>query len=173
MFQNRYDFALIASSFESSGSVSGTRFGNLRAYSNLRNRLLRASRCVELMRILCTLISLTITSVRGATFTWNNTTTLTAIQQWRLTHFSTTDNAGWSANDADWDSDGVSNLLEYACGTSPTITTAQPVQGGAVANHLRLVFPRSARASGTVTITDGVDASTVPVRFLRLRVTQP
>lgn len=44
----------------------------------------------------------------------------TPLQQWRVEHFDAPDGTGVRANDADYDRDGVSNLLEYVAGTNPT-----------------------------------------------------
>ncbi len=45
----------------------------------------------------------------------------TPLQQWRVTHFGSPDGAGSRANNADYDGDGVPNLVEYATGTNPTL----------------------------------------------------
>ncbi|MBC8008777.1 MAG: hypothetical protein H7067_01610 [Burkholderiales bacterium] len=47
--------------------------------------------------------------------------TLTPLQSWRQTHFSTTEPAGDAADLADPDADGIPNLLEYAGGTLPLV----------------------------------------------------
>ncbi len=44
---------------------------------------------------------------------------LTALQQWRQTHFGSSASAGNAANNADFDGDGVPNLVEYVTGTNP------------------------------------------------------
>ena len=46
---------------------------------------------------------------------------LTPLQQWREQHFSTVTNTGDAADLADPDSDGIPNLLEYACGSLPKV----------------------------------------------------
>lgn len=43
----------------------------------------------------------------------------TPLQAWRKTHFGTSDNAGNGADAVDHDRDGLSNLVEYALGSSP------------------------------------------------------
>lgn len=43
----------------------------------------------------------------------------TALQHWRVANFGAPDAAGLRANDADFDKDGVSNLVEYLAGTNP------------------------------------------------------
>lgn len=44
---------------------------------------------------------------------------LSALESWRLQHFGSTENTGNAADDADPDSDGIVNLLEYALGGDP------------------------------------------------------
>jgi uncharacterized protein YjiK len=50
------------------------------------------------------------------------TVTVPPIHLWRLTYFGTTSNSGNSSDNADFDGDGVSNLMEYALGINPTLT---------------------------------------------------
>jgi hypothetical protein len=45
----------------------------------------------------------------------------TLLEQWREDHFGSPVAAGETANDADFDDDGASNLAEYIAGTDPTI----------------------------------------------------
>jgi len=42
------------------------------------------------------------------------------VDSWRLANFGSSDQTGDFANDADYDHDGVKNLIEYALGTNPT-----------------------------------------------------
>lgn len=44
---------------------------------------------------------------------------LTALEQWRQTHFGNTTNAGDAADTADYDKDGLVNLVEFAFGQNP------------------------------------------------------
>jgi len=48
----------------------------------------------------------------------------TPLELWRYDHFSTYTGTGAAANDADFDGDGVPNLVEYFTGTNPV--TAEP-----------------------------------------------
>jgi autotransporter-associated beta strand protein len=120
------------------------------------------------------------------------------LEAWRQTHFGTTDNTGAAADSADADGDGASNLLEYALGTTPTSAASVAVPAAQVSGlRLALTFQRfrsdvtyAVEASSdllnwttittnpgnvgqSVTVTDTVDLSTSPRRFLRLRVTTP
>jgi autotransporter-associated beta strand protein len=54
-------------------------------------------------------------------------TPLSAIQQWRFTHFSTNASTGNAADNADPDGDGVINLAEFHGGSIPTDTSSTPV----------------------------------------------
>ena len=48
----------------------------------------------------------------------------TAIEVWRFDHFGTNANVGSAADDADPDSDGLKNLVEYALGSDPLLSSA-------------------------------------------------
>ena len=126
----------------------------------------------------------------------------TALQNWRALQFGTVANTGTAADTADPDGDGVSNLLEYALGTSPTSAASVSLPTAQVSgSRLQISFQRAlsdvtyhveassdlspgswsviATNPGTVgqkvTVTDTVDLPTTPPqsRFLRLRVTAP
>ena len=53
-------------------------------------------------------------------------TPLTAIEQWRFTHFGTNANAGNAADNADPDADGVINLAEFNGGSNPNDVLSIP-----------------------------------------------
>jgi hypothetical protein len=55
----------------------------------------------------------------GAVYLIQDSQPRTIIEKWRQTYFSTEQNLGISANLADHDHDGVSNLAEFAFGTDP------------------------------------------------------
>jgi hypothetical protein len=62
---------------------------------------------------------------------------LTQLQAWRLEHFGSSEGTGRAADLADWDNDGVLNLLEFAFGLNPTLSDAQllptaQIAGGAL-----------------------------------------
>lgn len=50
-------------------------------------------------------------------------TPATPLQQWRQLHFLSAANSGRGADLADYDSDGILNLIEYALGTDPVVAT--------------------------------------------------
>lgn len=51
---------------------------------------------------------------------------ITGIETWRQTWFGITTNTGSAADDADPDTDGITNYLEYAYGLNPTTTSSIP-----------------------------------------------
>jgi autotransporter-associated beta strand protein len=77
---------------------------------------------------------------------------LSALEQWRLTNFGSSDNTGPGADDADFDGDGVANLLEYALGSDPTAPNASPVAIGQAGGFLTLTFNRIADPALTYTV---------------------
>ncbi len=123
---------------------------------------------------------------------------LTASQQWRLSYFGSSNDG---SNDADPDGDGLSNLLEYALGSSPnTRSSGAVLEADAADDRLVLTFNRiadpdltytvqgsndlgnwsdiwtstgSANVSGPITVRDIVNLSTYPGRALRLKVSIP
>jgi len=58
------------------------------------------------------------------TLTVTSDTTLSPLQSWSLTFFGTSVLTGTAAPDADFDGDGLPNLLEYALNLDPTIATS-------------------------------------------------
>jgi rhamnogalacturonan endolyase len=127
-------------------------------------------------------------------------TPLSDLQAWRQSYFGTTANSGTAADTADPDGDGVSNLLEYATGSDPTLTSSPPDQLSVSGSYLQLTFPRIAdpaltytvsasadlaswtgiwsstgpsNTAGSVSVFDTVPFSASAHRFLRLDVTAP
>ncbi|MGD9417336.1 MAG: autotransporter-associated beta strand repeat-containing protein [Verrucomicrobiota bacterium JB025] len=49
------------------------------------------------------------------------------LESWRLAHFGSPDDSGDGADHADFDSDGIPNLLEYAIGSDPALPNTGPV----------------------------------------------
>jgi len=125
--------------------------------------------------------------------------TLTPLEQWRQTHFGTSANTGNSADAFDADSDGLSNLMEYALGTLPNnVASKNPPVLGQASNRLTLSFTPQVitgityaietspnlndwantnltglTAGNPFTWTDTVTVTSVPRRFIRLKVTYP
>ncbi|MCH7225979.1 choice-of-anchor D domain-containing protein [Verrucomicrobiaceae bacterium E54] len=71
---------------------------------------------------------------------------LTALEAWRLQHFGQTENTGDAADTADPDHDGLQNLLEWACHSSPTQAGGSPVQAHVDSPQLKLLYDRSVEA---------------------------
>lgn len=70
-----------------------------------------------------------------------------AIEQWRFTHFGTTENSGNAADSADPNHDGESNLLEFATGQSPHTPTLTAISTpSAPGSLLDFIYPRSKAA---------------------------
>src|SRR6185503_13416138 len=54
-------------------------------------------------------------SLKRVTFTYGST----ELEDWRMTHFGTTQNTGSAADNADPDGDGSINISEFVAGTNP------------------------------------------------------
>jgi len=85
-------------------------------------------------------------------------TILSGFDAWRTRYFGGQANSPSAAPAADFDSDGIANLLEYSFGTDPTVPQSGPsyavtVQGG----KLKVSFTRSLQTDNALTIE--VDAS--------------
>ena len=144
------------------------------------------------------------------------TPTFTPVETWRLNWFGAPDGTGLSADDKDYDGDGLPNLLEYALNSPPNLASPGSIPiPGASDNRFRFSFTRNLSAadltyvieatddlaalawtplatkagsetwsvasganvsdpgSGSVTVTDAVDMSSAPRRFLKLRIVRP
>ncbi len=92
-----------------------------------------------------------------------NVNVLFPFDSWRLLHFGTTANTGSYADTADKDNDGLSNLLEYACGTNPNTNNAQPhssaLSGG---SNLEYIYTRDKAATDVVFAVEWSDTLTGP-----------
>jgi hypothetical protein len=78
-----------------------------------------------------------------------NDITLTALsraQAWRHRHFGTTANTGTTADNADFDGDGIPNLIEKACNLDPTKGNALPVTTTVKGSSLEYTYTRSVAA---------------------------
>ncbi|MCW1883971.1 hypothetical protein OKA04_04475 [Luteolibacter flavescens] len=67
---------------------------------------------------------ITATSTKGSRISTGTFDTLYTREDWRMAHFGMSGNTGVAADDADPDGDGVSNLVEYAFGLTPSMRDA-------------------------------------------------
>ena len=69
---------------------------------------------------------------------------VTPAEQWRFSHWGSTTPDGDRADSADADGDGSSNLLEYACGSSPRLVRSAPltIPGLTPSGRISLTFLR-------------------------------
>ncbi len=81
--------------------------------------------------------------------------TLSTQETWRQTHFGTFSNAGNNADSADFDLDGLPNLIEYAFGLNPTqgVSRALPVPQVNGSNYV-LSFTRPVGVSGVTYVAE-------------------
>jgi hypothetical protein len=113
------------------------------------------------------LYRLRLTVSDGAITTFDETTAdVTSnppLQAWRQTHFGTTANAGDAANDADWDRDGIVNLLEYGLGSHPKTSGNLALFVGQSGNNFVVAFQRDPnRADGTLLLDAASELSGSP-----------
>jgi hyaluronate lyase len=76
-----------------------------------------------------------------------NVTVLTPVETWRQSNFGTTANTGQSADSADFDGDGLTNLLEYAFATDPKVSTSAPHSVALTVGTLDFVYPKNKTAT--------------------------
>ncbi|MDB4537953.1 discoidin domain-containing protein [Akkermansiaceae bacterium] len=103
-----------------------------------------------------------------------------SIEQWRLTHFGTTENTGPSADSADPDFDGVSNFDEFIAGTIPTNpSSALKITAIQTSPSLTITFPsvigRTYRVESNPDLTEGnwSTVQTLPGTGSDLQTTDP
>lgn len=72
------------------------------------------------------------------------------IKDWRFAFFGTTAEVDDAADLADPDQDGVSNLIEYATGSTPTAPSPSPVSASFEDGHLALTFNRVLNATDII-----------------------
>lgn len=77
---------------------------------------------------------------------------VSAQQSWRQAHFGTTANAGETADTADFDKDGLPNLLEFAFGLTPT-------SGASAAAQLPQPQHNAAAQTFTCTFTEPLETA--------------
>ncbi|OYW29480.1 MAG: hypothetical protein B7Z47_04795 [Chthoniobacter sp. 12-60-6] len=74
------------------------------------------------------------------------TTSLSQQQNWRQQNFGTTANSGTSADSADYDNDGICNLLEYALNLSPQTASKLPMNTTVNGGNFEYTYARSTAA---------------------------
>jgi hypothetical protein len=101
-------------------------------------------------------------------------TTLALQQSWLQQYFGSSTNTGNAADTADYDNDGLVNLLEWACGLNPT--TASTLPANVVRNGTNLEFTytrsRSAMDRGAVFTVEWSDTLPGPNPWSSTGVTQ-
>jgi autotransporter-associated beta strand protein len=96
----------------------------------------------------------------GLTYTYTESTAtltvaspLSVLESWRQQYFGSADNSGNGADQADFDSDGIVNLMEYALGSDPTAANSSLVSVGREGNFLTLTYSRRSPADPAITYT--------------------
>lgn len=79
---------------------------------------------------------------------WTPGGTVSPLQSWRLAHLGSSANSGDSADNADPDHDGISNLLEFALHTNPGEQNPSPVKLSKPGQTLEFRYTRSKVAWG-------------------------
>lgn len=105
---------------------------------------------------------------RGTLASVGNTITLTiapgsalsSLETWRQDNFGSSENIGDGADTADYDHDGVANLVEYATGSDPKIAGAAAYSTARAGNFLALTYTRIADTSLTYTVQGSSDLVT-------------
>jgi hypothetical protein len=83
-------------------------------------------------------------TMNGADMTF---TTLSQLQNWRQQAFGTTTATGLMADTADYDGDGIPNLLEFALNLNPNTTSAVPANGAVNGAYYEYTYSRSTAAT--------------------------
>ena len=100
----------------------------------------------------------------GILRTYNPSTQPSIIESWRWQYFGSTANSGNMANSADFDFDGVSNLLEFAFGTDPTLSSVGPLQYGGTFAGNGIIWANGQPITMLEPIANGVDFRALYVR---------
>ncbi|MFZ2277983.1 MAG: cadherin-like beta sandwich domain-containing protein [Prosthecobacter sp.] len=87
----------------------------------------------------------------GGTYSGNDLTftTLSLVQSWRQTYFGTTAATGSMADVADFDNDGIPNLIEWACLLDPTTRSTTPVTTARNGANFEFNYSRSTAAANS------------------------
>ncbi len=83
-----------------------------------------------------------------------------AMEQWRFTHFGSYFSTGNGADDADFDGDGLANLLEFATGLNPTTAGTLPQTTTRNGSVLEFVYPKNKAATGLTYTVEWSDTLT-------------
>ncbi|MBL9184235.1 MAG: hypothetical protein JNN17_18975 [Verrucomicrobiaceae bacterium] len=76
--------------------------------------------------------------------------TFSNLEVWRQLHFGNAANAGMGADTADFDLDGLPNLLEWACGLSPAALSRFDTPVSRNGSVIEFTYTRDTSASGAV-----------------------
>ena len=82
-------------------------------------------------------------TTNGADLTF---TTLTLLQNWRLTNFGTIFSSGLMADTADYDGDGIPNLMEFALNLDPKAASKLPISSTIFGATFQISYSRSTAA---------------------------
>jgi alpha-tubulin suppressor-like RCC1 family protein len=99
-------------------------------------------------------------------------TTLSQLQNWRQQAFGTTTATGLMADTADFDGDGIPNLLEFALNLNPTAASALPVNGAVNGANYEYTYSRSSAAVNAGTSYQVQWSGTLPATWSSSGVTQ-
>lgn len=99
-------------------------------------------------------------------------TTLSQLQNWRQQSFGTTTTTGLMADTADYDGDGIPNLLEFALNLNPTSASVLPVNGAVNGANFEYTYSRSSSAANAGTSYQVQWSSTLPATWSSIGVTQ-
>ena len=80
-------------------------------------------------------------TANGSDYTF--TTLPSVLQSWRQQYFGTTVNSGTTADAADYDNDGIPNLIEWACNLDPTTRNGLPATVTANGTSFAYTYSRS------------------------------
>lgn len=79
------------------------------------------------------------------------------IEQWRFTHFGSSQNGGSGLDSADGDGDGVPNLLEYATGRNPALRDAAQYSVTLEEGTMEFLYTRSKAATDVIVTVEWSD----------------